>query len=138
MASNTAGRKPPGVSWESHVDQQIREGAAAGAFSDLPGAGKPLTGLSGDHDDDWWLKAKLRQERLSYLPPTLRLRKEVEEARLAIAAAEREDTVRRILDEINAQIRDVNRRGADGPPSTLMPLDVEAEVAKWAASVSQT
>jgi hypothetical protein len=128
------GRKPPGLSWESWVDQQIREGIERGDFHDLPGKGKPLDGLSEFRDDDWWLKAKLRRERLSYLPPTLRIRKELEEARAAIAAASREEVVRAIVADINERIRDVNRRGAEGPPSTVMPLDVESVVARWRAS----
>ena len=33
----------------------------------------------------------------------------------------------------DARIRDINRRGAEGPPSTVMVLDVEAEVARWRA-----
>jgi hypothetical protein len=120
--------------WESAVEQQIRVGMERGEFDELPGKGKPIDGLGADHDDDWWLKAKLRAERLSYLPPTLRVRKELEEAREAMAAASKESVVRRILADINERIRDVNRRGAEGPPSTVMPLDVEAEVAKWHAS----
>jgi hypothetical protein len=120
--------------WESAVEQQIRDGIARGEFEDLPGKGKPLAGLDRDHDEDWWLKAKLRAERLSYLPPTLRIRKELEEARDAIAAASKESVVRRIVDDINARIRDINRRGAEGPPSTVMVLDVEAEVARWRAA----
>lgn len=131
--STTEGRKPPGVSWESWVEQQIRTGMERGEFDGLPGAGRPLDGLGEHHDEDWWLKAKLRQERLSYLPPTLRIRKELEEAREAIAVASREDVVRRIVDDINERIRDVNRRGAEGPPSTVMPLDVDEVVARWRA-----
>ena len=61
------GRKPKGVSWESWIDRQIRQGVADGAFDDLPGKGKPLAEFPDFHDDDWWLKAKLRAERLSYL-----------------------------------------------------------------------
>lgn len=125
------GRKPKGVSWESWVDRQIQQGRADGHFDDLPGTGKPLTGLDGPRDDDWWLKSKLRAERLSYLPPTLRVRRELEEAREAIAAARREDVVREIIADINDRIRTVNRLGAEGPPSTVMPIDVEATVAKW-------
>ena len=117
--------------WESAVEQQIRDGIARGEFADLPGKGKPLEGLGADHDEDWWLKAKLRAERLSYLPPTLRVRKELEEARAAIAEASKESVVRRIVADINERIRDVNRRGAAGPPSTVMPLDEEAVVADW-------
>jgi hypothetical protein len=120
--------------WESAVEQQIRVGMERGEFDALPGKGKPIEGLAADHDDDWWLKAKLRAERLSYLPPTLRVRKELEEAREAIAAASKESVVRRIIADINERIRDVNRRGAEGPPSTVMPLDVEGEVVKWRAA----
>ncbi|MFZ4719946.1 MAG: DUF1992 domain-containing protein [Ilumatobacteraceae bacterium] len=120
--------------WESAVEQQIKDGIARGEFDALPGRGKPIEGLSGDHDEDWWLKAKLRAERLSYLPPTIRIRKEVEEAREAMAAASNESVVRRIVDDINVKIRDINRRGAEGPPSTVMVLDPEAEVARWRAA----
>lgn len=120
--------------WESAIEQEIRQGIARGEFDNLPGKGKALAGIDGHHDEDWWLKAKLRAERLSYLPPTLAVRKELEEARDAIAAARREDVVRRIVADINQRIRDVNRRGAEGPPSTVMPLDEEAVVAKWHAS----
>ena len=60
-------------------------GSSVASFENLPGKGKPLDGI-GAHgvdshrDEDWWLKAKLRRERLSYLPPTLAIRKELEEA----------------------------------------------------------
>jgi Domain of unknown function (DUF1992) len=127
-------RKPGGVSWESWVDQQIREGIERGEFDNLPGKGKPLPGIDDHHDEDWWLKAKLRRERLSYLPPTLAIRKELDDARAAIAAASHEATVRRIVADINTRIRDVNRRGAEGPPSTVMPLDEESVVADWRAA----
>jgi hypothetical protein len=119
--------------WESAVEQQIRDGIARGEFADLPGRGRPLEGLAADHDEDWWLKAKLRAERLSYLPPTIRIRKELEEAREAMAAASNEAVVRRIAEDINVRIRDINRRGAEGPPSSVMPLDVDAEIARWKA-----
>jgi Domain of unknown function (DUF1992) len=129
-------RKPNGVSWESWVDRQIRDGIERGEFENLPGKGKPLDGIGAlgvesHHDEDWWLKAKLRRERLSYLPPTLAIRKELEEALAAAANASREDVVRRIVEDINERIRDVNRRGAEGPPSTVMPLDVDVVLAKW-------
>ena len=123
--------------WESAVEQQIAEGMRRGEFANLPGTGKPIEGLAADHDEDWWLKAKLRAERLSYLPPTIRIRKEVEEAREAMAAASNESVVRRIVDDINVRIRDINRRGAEGPPSTVMGLDPDAEVAKWRARMTE-
>ena len=38
-------RKPPGVSWESWIDRQIREAEERGAFADLPGAGMRIPDL---------------------------------------------------------------------------------------------
>ncbi|HEY0521332.1 MAG TPA: DUF1992 domain-containing protein [Ilumatobacteraceae bacterium] len=133
-----AKRKPKQATWESWVEQQIRVGMERGEFENLSGKGKPLEGITTSdrefpRDEDWWLKAKLRRERLSYLPPTLALRKELEEALAAIAQSSREEVVRRIVDDINQRIREVNRRGAEGPPSSLMPLDIEAVVGKWRA-----
>ena len=123
--------------WESAVEQQIREGMRRGEFDGLPGSGKPLPGLSNDHDEDWWLKAKLRAERLSYLAPTIRIRKELEEAREAMLATSNETVVRRIIDDINERIRDINRRGAEGPPSSVMVLDPEIEVLRWSEARSR-
>jgi hypothetical protein len=136
-------RKPKGATWESWVDRQIRDGIERGEFENLPGKGRPLDGIGADgseshRDEDWWLKAKLRRERLSYLPPTLAIRKELEEALDAVAVASREDVARRIVDDINERIRDVNRRGAEGPPSSVMPLDVDAVLAKWRAQRDST
>ena len=136
--ADDARRKPRDATWESWVDRQIRDGIERGEFENLPGKGKPLDGIGSDgvesgRDEDWWLKAKLRRERLSYLPTTLAVRKEVEEALEAIARASSEGVVLRIVADINQRIRDVNRRGADGPPSTVMPLDEDAVLARWRA-----
>ena len=136
-ARGDTGRKPTGATWESWVEQQIRLRIERGEFENLPGTGKPLDGIRPGveihHDEDWWLKAKLRRERLSYLPPTLAVRKELEEARGAIANASQEIVVRRIVADINQRIREVNRRGAEGPPSTVMALDEDAVVTNWRA-----
>jgi hypothetical protein len=124
-------RKPPRVTWESWIEKQIRTGIEDGLFEGLPGKGQRQQGLEEHHDEDWWVKAKMRRERLSYLPPTLAIRKEREEALAAIHAASSEVVVRRIVGDINERIRAVNRRGAEGPPSTVVPLDEEAVVEKW-------
>jgi hypothetical protein len=131
--SGRAERKPPGVSWESWIDRQIREGMERGEFDDLPGQGKPLRDLDRPRDEMWWVKDKLRREELSYLPPTLAVRKDLDDARARIAASESEAAVRDIVSEINARIVAVNSRVTDGPPSTLVPLDVEQVVAEWKA-----
>ena len=55
-------RKPPGVSWETWIDKQIREGVERGLFDDLPGTGKPLPDIDKPRDEDRWIKAKLQAE----------------------------------------------------------------------------
>ncbi|MEO6090084.1 MAG: DUF1992 domain-containing protein, partial [Umezawaea sp.] len=74
-------RKPTDVNFESWIDRQIREAAERGEFDNLPGAGKPLPGLQGPVEEQWWLKGYLRREGLPsdvLLPTPLLLRKEVE------------------------------------------------------------
>ncbi|HEY8545965.1 MAG TPA: DUF1992 domain-containing protein [Acidimicrobiales bacterium] len=127
-------RKPPGMTWETWIDRQIREGMERGDFEGLPGHGKPLADLDRNRDELWWVKDKLRREGVSYLPPTLALRKKVDDAKAAIRAAGDEATVRRLVEEINEEIRKVNRQAAAGPPTTLSPFDVEEVVAEWRAA----
>jgi hypothetical protein len=129
-------RKPPGVEWESWIDKQIREARERGEFDNLPGAGKPLPDLDTPHDDLWWVRQKLKREELQYLPPSLAVRRELEETRAKIDAATDEAEVRALVAAINERIRYVNARPGDGPPSTSMPLDVDTVVARWRAGRS--
>jgi Domain of unknown function (DUF1992) len=124
-------RKPAGVGFGTWVERQIREAAERGAFDNLPGAGKPIADLDKPHDELWWVKDKLRRENLSYLPPTIALRRQAEDALAAAYQARSEDQVRRILADINARIVDGNRKAASGPPLNLMPFDVERVVRTW-------
>jgi hypothetical protein len=124
-------RKPPGVGFETWVERQLREAAERGAFDDLPGAGRPIPDLDKPHDELWWVKQKLRRENFSYLPPTIALRRQAEEALEAAAQAGSEDEVRRIVAGINARIIEGNRKAASGPPLNLAPFDVERVVGDW-------
>jgi hypothetical protein len=124
-------RKPPGVGFETWVERQLREAAERGAFDDLPGAGRPIPDLDKPHDELWWVKQKLRRENFSYLPPTIALRKQAEEALEAAALAGSEEEVRRIVAGINAKIIEGNRKAASGPPLNLAPFDVERVVRDW-------
>lgn len=126
-----ASRKPTGPQWESWIDRQIRESQERGEFDDLQGAGRPLADLDQPHDALWWVRRKLKEERLAHLPPTLQIRKDLEVARGEIARARTERQVREIITEINGRIRHVNRTAVDGPPSTTMPLDEERTVREW-------
>ena len=124
-------RKPAGISFETWVERQIREATERGEFDNLPGAGKPIADLDRPHDELWWVKQKLRRENLSYLPPTIALRKEAEDALLAASQAGSEAQVRRIVADINRKILEGNRKAASGPPLNLMPFDVERVVRTW-------
>jgi hypothetical protein len=124
-------RKPPGIGFQTWVERQIREAMERGEFDNLPGAGKPLPDLDKPHDELWWVKDKLRREQLSYLPPTLALRKEAEDALAAALGARSERQVRRILAAINRKIVEGNRKAASGPPLNLMPFDVDRVVGDW-------
>ncbi|MBT2440823.1 DUF1992 domain-containing protein [Streptomyces sp. ISL-36] len=130
-------RKPPGVSFESFVDKQIREAAERGEFRKLPGFGKPLDDDRAPYDELWWIKGKLHREGASVLPPALALRKEAEDAREAIGRAVSEAQVRRILGEINTKIAAALARPPAGPPLNLRPFDVEATLRQWRAGRSR-
>ncbi|MET8013054.1 DUF1992 domain-containing protein [Streptomyces sp. NPDC005271] len=124
-------RKPPGISFETWADRQIREAEARGDFVNLPGIGKPLPHLDRPYDEQWWVKEKMRRENLSFLPPTLVLRKEAEDALAAAAEASSERAVREILSDVNDKIREAIRRPPPGPPLNLAPFDIDEVVREW-------
>ncbi|MGW7429182.1 DnaJ family domain-containing protein [Streptomyces sp. NPDC054861] len=124
-------RKPPGVSFESFVDKQIREAAERGEFKQLAGFGRPLDDDRAPYDELWWIKGKIHSEGGSVLPPSLTLRKEAEDAVEAAGRAVSESQVRRILDEINKKIAEALKRPPSGPPLNLKPFDVDAMVEEW-------
>ncbi|MEY2472906.1 MAG: hypothetical protein QOK28_2235 [Actinomycetota bacterium] len=127
-------RKPAGASFESWVDAQINEARDRGEFENLPGFGKPLPDLTGDHDELWWIRNWLKRENLSFTPPAIALRKAAEDLLATLDKFPTERGLRAALDELNARVREMNRSFVvDGPPSNMMPLDVEPIVVRWAA-----
>jgi Domain of unknown function (DUF1992) len=127
-------RKPPGITWETWIDRQIRVGMENGAFDGLPGRGKPMRDLDRPRDEMWWVRDKVRRENLTHVPPTVQVRRELDAALAAIAAAPSEAVVRDTVARINERVRWVNSRPTEGPPSTVAPLDADAEVAAWRAA----
>ncbi|MFF7897504.1 DUF1992 domain-containing protein [Streptomyces sp. NPDC088817] len=123
-------RKPPGVAFESWVDKQIRDAQGRGEFDRLPGAGKPLPDDT-TYDELWWVKRKMSREGLSYLPPTLALRKQAEDALAAALAAPSERVVRAVIADINTKILDMMVKPPPGPPLGLKRYDVEEVVQAW-------
>lgn len=126
-------RKPPGVTFESWIDRQIREATERGEFQDLPGAGKPLRGESAPYDEMWWVKDKMRREGISYLPPSLALRKEADDEYAAALRARTESEVRQRIAALNEKLRQAVLDGLSGPTVNLAPYDVEHVVEEWRA-----
>ncbi|MBC2642792.1 MULTISPECIES: DUF1992 domain-containing protein [unclassified Rhodococcus (in: high G+C Gram-positive bacteria)] len=125
-------RKPPGVSFESWIDKQIRLAQERGDFDDLPGAGKPIP--AGDVDDElWWVKNYLRRENLptdALLPTPLQLRKEIERLPETIRGLPSEQSVRDVVAQLNLQIIDWVR-APSGPRIPVSPVDADDVVATW-------
>lgn len=124
-------RKPPWIRFESWIDRQIRQASERGEFDDLPGSGAPLADLDKPYDEMWWVKRKLRSENLSYLPPSLALRKEARDAVEGATRADTEAEVRERVAAVNEKIRDAIRMGIRGPVISLAPIDAERVVREW-------
>jgi hypothetical protein len=127
-------REMPIVSW---VDRQIAEAQERGEFEDLRGSGRPLAPPSGrDAATDWAIrKAKEGDlEVASFLPPSLKLMRELEDLPQTLARVRTEQRVRAIVEDINERIRETHRRPQVGPPLRARPLDVDKTVEEWRAS----
>ena len=124
-------QKPPGVTWESWIDQQIREAREAGAFDNLPGAGKPIPNLGQEYDPLWWVKQLAQREQISILPPALELLRRVETELAAIKKLNDEGAVRQRINALNVEIGKVNATAIEGPLTRLGLLNVEEVIAEW-------
>jgi len=114
------------------VEISIQQAMRRGDFDDLPGAGKPLTGLQNAYDPNWWIRQKIERERLTGLgPPALTLRTEDAELDEKLDAAPSEEAVRGMLADFNTRIIEARRQLQGGPPVVTRPRDVETEVLRW-------
>jgi hypothetical protein len=127
------------TSWyESHIDRQIREAQERGEFDDLPGAGRPLPDHGELYDEDWWIKDLARRERLpGGIPPTLRLRREVEDLPLELVRFRTEESLRRAVADLNVRIERAKRGLIEGPSTILPPLDADEVIDAWRRARAQ-
>ena len=126
-------RKPPGMSFETWVDQQITQAQARGEFDGLAGAGKPLPKWSPDEGAYEWVVAKARKENLDVLgmlPPGLALRKEREDLPRRAEPLPTESAVRALAEDYNERVQQFWRRPQESRWSPVPGLaDVEELVA---------
>ena len=122
------------VKYESWVERQVREAIERGEFDNLPGAGKPIPGINGREDPNWWIKGFLERQQLPMpLPTSLALRREIAELQETLADVTDEATVREIVRNLNHRIVDVHRQ-PDGPRLDVRPLNIDKAVAEWRRS----
>jgi hypothetical protein len=130
-------RKPTGVSFETWVEQQIRQAQERGAFADLPSAGKPLR-IDPEQTAYDWALAKARREGVQtadMLPPGLRLRRERDELPERVLRLPSEGAVRALAEDYNARVEAFWRQPAESRWAAVPGLaDVQALVAHWRAN----
>jgi hypothetical protein len=124
-------KQVPPRSYQDLAEQRIQDAYTDGQFESLPGYGAPIANIDDELDDDWWIKEKLRRERISILPPSIEILRDVEQTLARLPELKSERSVRREIAALNDRIREANFRSVWGPPSTQMPLDVEEVVARW-------
>lgn len=118
--------------FESWIDRQIREAIERGEFDDLPGMGKPIPGLDGRDDENWWIRQKLAKEDLrGALPTSLSLRRERDEIQRTLADVRAEADARQIVEDLNDRIRDSHARRVEGPLIYIRTLNVDDTLAEW-------
>jgi hypothetical protein len=122
------------VHWyENAIDRQLREAAERGEFDNLPGYGKPLPDHGRDYAEDWWVKEWLEREGATagVIPPTLALRREVEDLDDIVDRLHTEADVRARVDGLNERLAKARVGLIDGPPVVLPPLDADRIVSGW-------
>jgi len=120
------------VNTAARADYLVREAMAQGKFENLQYAGKPIPGLDGGYDPDWWLKGLIQRENLSGLAPEAILLRTVDrELDSTLDGMPGERQVREALEEFNRRVINARRQLQGGPPVVTPTRDVEAEVERW-------
>lgn len=130
IAADEQAPKGP-INWNALAESRIQAAQQEGKFQSLPGFGKPIPGIDNVHDEQWWIREKLRREQLELLPPALAIAREVERFWLALDRLATEQAVRDAVDEMNQKIRAAHYSSAPGPPNRTMPLVIEDVLSRW-------
>ncbi|PUB28834.1 uncharacterized protein DUF1992 [Promicromonospora sp. AC04] len=136
-ANESDGKKSPGgMSPEErsrYVDVVVDQAMRRGEFDNLPLHGKPIPGLSGTHDPDWWVKGLIERENITGVLPSAQLRKDAAELDGKLDLEAMEVRVREIVTDFNARVVDARRQLQGGPPIVTPTRDVDEEVRRWQA-----
>lgn len=116
-----------------YVDVVVDQAMRRGEFDNLPLQGKPIPGLTGTHDPDWWIKGLIERENITGVLPSAQLRKDDAELDDKLDLEAMEVRVREIVTDFNARVVDARRQLQGGPPVVTPTRDVDEEVARWQA-----
>ncbi len=116
---------------QTWVDVQLRKAREDGAFDDLPGYGRPLTGLGEEQDPDWWVKQLIERERIAVVPAALQLRRDDALLDGELDLLPGEPQVRARVREFNERVRQVLYSTTGWPPVTTGVREEDLEVARW-------
>lgn len=114
-----------------YVDVVVDQAMRRGEFDNLPLHGKPIPGLSGTHDPDWWVKGLIERENITGVLPSAQLRKDNAELDEKLDLEAMEARVREIVSDFNARVVDARRQLQGGPPVVTPTRDVDEEVRRW-------
>lgn len=114
-----------------YVDTVVDQAMRRGEFDNLPLQGKPIPGLTGTHDPDWWIKGLIERENITGVLPSAQLRKDDAELDGKLDLEAMEARVREIVTDFNARVIDARRQLQGGPPVVTPTRDVDEEVARW-------
>ncbi|MDR7383264.1 DUF1992 domain-containing protein [Promicromonospora iranensis] len=116
-----------------YVDVVVDQAMRRGEFDNLPLQGKPIPGLTGTYDPDWWVKGLIERENITGVLPSAQLRKDDAELDDTLDREGMEQRVREIVADFNARVVDARRQLRGGPPVVTPTRDVDEEVVRWRA-----
>lgn len=116
-----------------YVDVVVDQAMRRGEFDNLPLQGKPIPGLTGTHDPDWWVKGLIERENITGVLPSAQLRKDDTELDGKLDLEGMEGRVREIVTDFNSRVIDARRQLQGGPPIVTRTRDVDEEVTRWRA-----
>jgi hypothetical protein len=133
--ANEEKKSPGSMSVEErsrYVDVVVDQAMRRGEFDNLPLHGKPIPGLTGTHDPDWWVKGLIERENITGVLPSAQLRKDDAELDGRLDLETMEQRVREVVADFNARVVDARRQLRGGPPVVTRTRDVDEEVRRWA------
>ncbi len=115
-------------------ERRLQEALERGDFENLPGAGKPLTGLGRPlSPGDWAVRWARRTgaDLTAALPLALAMRREREQLVAAVPTLGAQAQVRTLVADFNVRLDRGYRTPQADPPLAVPFLDVEVQVARW-------